>query len=102
MLTITQSTYDGVSTTSRTIKEMLDGKIDTLHFDEAWLPHAAFPRFLRGLPCDRRRPAALQGVDDFLDAVHAQAAGRPEPGLADPGAGSRTANSIATSSTKPT
>jgi arginine decarboxylase len=24
---------------------MLDGKIDTLHFDEAWLPHAAFHDF---------------------------------------------------------
>ncbi len=28
-----------------TIKEMLDGEIDTLHFDEAWLPHAAFHDF---------------------------------------------------------
>jgi arginine decarboxylase len=27
------------------IKEMLDGKIDTLHFDEAWLPHASFHDF---------------------------------------------------------
>ena len=27
------------------IKEELDGKIDTLHFDEAWLPHAAFHDF---------------------------------------------------------
>jgi arginine decarboxylase len=27
------------------IKEMLDGKIDTLHFDEAWLPHATFHDF---------------------------------------------------------
>ncbi|MEN9492922.1 MAG: hypothetical protein RJA63_3371, partial [Pseudomonadota bacterium] len=26
-------------------KEELDGKIDTLHFDEAWLPHAAFHDF---------------------------------------------------------
>ncbi|MFN9199070.1 MAG: lysine decarboxylase, partial [Planctomycetaceae bacterium] len=25
--------------------ELLDGKIDTLHFDEAWLPHAAFHDF---------------------------------------------------------
>ena len=24
---------------------MLDGKIDTLHFDEAWLPHATFHDF---------------------------------------------------------
>ncbi|WP_295390025.1 arginine/lysine/ornithine decarboxylase [uncultured Thiodictyon sp.] len=45
ILTITQSTYDGVSYNVETIKEMLDGHIDTLHFDEAWLPHAAFHDF---------------------------------------------------------
>ncbi len=45
MLTITQSTYDGVLYNVEEIKEMLDGKIDTLHFDEAWLPHAAFHDF---------------------------------------------------------
>ena len=42
VLTITQSTYDGVLYNVEEIKEMLDGKIDTLHFDEAWLPHATF------------------------------------------------------------
>jgi arginine decarboxylase len=45
VLTITQSTYDGVIYNVEEIKEMLDGKIDTLHFDEAWLPHAAFHDF---------------------------------------------------------
>jgi arginine decarboxylase len=45
VLTITQSTYDGVLYNVEEIKEMLDGKIDTLHFDEAWLPHAAFHNF---------------------------------------------------------
>lgn len=45
ILTITQSTYDGVVYNVETIKHMLDGKIDTLHFDEAWLPHAAFHDF---------------------------------------------------------
>ncbi len=45
VLTITQSTYDGVMYNVEDIKEMLDGKIDTLHFDEAWLPHAAFHDF---------------------------------------------------------
>ena len=45
VLTITQSTYDGVMYNVEEIKEMLDGKIDTLHFDEAWLPHAAFHDF---------------------------------------------------------
>ncbi|HRP76591.1 MAG TPA: arginine/lysine/ornithine decarboxylase [Rhodocyclaceae bacterium] len=45
ILTITQSTYDGVVYNVETIKDMLDGKVDTLHFDEAWLPHAAFHDF---------------------------------------------------------
>ncbi|GAB4164898.1 MAG: arginine/lysine/ornithine decarboxylase [Rhodocyclaceae bacterium] len=45
VLTITQSTYDGVLYNVETIKQMLDGRIDTLHFDEAWLPHAAFHDF---------------------------------------------------------
>ncbi|MDR2093518.1 MAG: arginine/lysine/ornithine decarboxylase [Azoarcus sp.] len=45
ILTITQSTYDGVLYNVETIKQMLDGHIDTLHFDEAWLPHAAFHDF---------------------------------------------------------
>jgi len=45
VLTITQSTYDGVIYNVEEIKEMLDGRIDTLHFDEAWLPHAAFHDF---------------------------------------------------------
>jgi len=45
VLTITQSTYDGVLYNVEEIKELLDGKIDTLHFDEAWLPHATFHDF---------------------------------------------------------
>jgi hypothetical protein len=45
VLTITQSTYDGVLYNVEAIKDLLDGQIDTLHFDEAWLPHAAFHDF---------------------------------------------------------
>lgn len=45
ILTITQSTYDGVLYNVEAIKDVLDGEIDTLHFDEAWLPHAAFHDF---------------------------------------------------------
>jgi len=45
ILTLTQSTYDGVLYNTETIKGMLDGWIDTVHFDEAWLPHAAFHKF---------------------------------------------------------
>ena len=57
VLTITQSTYDGILYNVEEIKEMLDGRIDTLHFDEAWLPHAAF--------------------HDFYGDYHAIGAGRP-------------------------
>ena len=59
VLTITQSTYDGILYNVETIKQMLDGKIDTLHFDEAWLPHAAFHRFYKDMHAigrDRPRP----------------------------------------------
>ena len=45
VLTLTQSTYDGVLYNTETIKNMLDGYIPNLHFDEAWLPHAAFHSF---------------------------------------------------------
>jgi len=45
ILTVTQSTYDGVLYNTETIKGKLDGWVDTLHFDEAWLPHAAFHKF---------------------------------------------------------
>ena len=49
VLTLTQSTYDGVVYNVDTIKHMLDGEVDTLHFDEAWLPHACFHDFYRGM-----------------------------------------------------
>jgi len=49
VLTITQSTYDGILYNVEEIKAELDGKIDTLHFDEAWLPHATFHPFYRGM-----------------------------------------------------
>ena len=45
VLTLTQSTYDGVLYNTETIKNMLDGYIPNLHFDEAWLPPAAFHPF---------------------------------------------------------
>ncbi|OZA36316.1 MAG: lysine decarboxylase, partial [Polynucleobacter sp. 17-46-58] len=49
ILTITQSTYDGVLYNTGMIKERLDGWVDTLHFDEAWLPHATFHDFYKGM-----------------------------------------------------
>jgi arginine decarboxylase len=45
IFTVTQSTYDGVLYNVEEIKALLDGKIEALMFDEAWLPHAAFHEF---------------------------------------------------------
>jgi arginine decarboxylase len=90
ILTITQSTYDGVVYNVETLREMLDGQIDTLHFDEAWLPHATFHDFYKNMHAIGKRPSARQGVDDLLDPVDPQAAGRPVAGLA--GAGARIGN----------
>ena len=42
VMTITQSTYDGVLYNVERIKATLGDYVDTLHFDEAWLPHATF------------------------------------------------------------
>src|SRR5262249_5360383 len=49
VLTLTQSTYDGIIYNVDLIKEHLDGRVDTLHFDEAWLPHATFHDFYKGM-----------------------------------------------------
>ncbi|WP_295870877.1 arginine/lysine/ornithine decarboxylase [uncultured Zhongshania sp.] len=49
ILTITQSTYDGIVYNVEEIKDILDSTIDTLHFDEAWLPHAAFHEFYHNM-----------------------------------------------------
>ncbi|MDE2048591.1 MAG: arginine/lysine/ornithine decarboxylase, partial [Betaproteobacteria bacterium] len=49
ILTLTQSTYDGIVYNVDEIKRELDGQVDTLHFDEAWLPHAAFHEYYRGM-----------------------------------------------------
>ncbi len=45
VMTITQSTYDGVLYNVETIKNLLGGHVENLHFDEAWLPHAVFHPF---------------------------------------------------------
>jgi arginine decarboxylase len=58
VMTLTQSTYDGIVYNVEMIKEMLDGKVDSLHFDEAWLPHAAFHPFYKDMHAigpDRKR-----------------------------------------------
>jgi arginine decarboxylase len=59
LLTITQSTYDGILYNVASIQRKLDGQVGALHFDEAWLPHAAFHplyRDMHAIAKDRPRP----------------------------------------------
>jgi arginine decarboxylase len=49
ILTITQSTYDGVLYNVEMLKETLGSRVETLHFDEAWLPHATFHPFYKDM-----------------------------------------------------
>lgn len=48
-MTLTQSTYDGVIYNVEMIKEKLGSMVDTLHFDEAWIPHASFHEFYKNM-----------------------------------------------------
>ena len=76
ILTITQSTYDGVLYNVEILKEMLDGKIDALHFDEAWLPHAAFHDFYRSMHAiGRGRPRAKESMIFSTQSTHKLLAG---------------------------
>ncbi len=76
ILTITQSTYDGVVYNVDAIKEMLDGKIDTLHFDEAWLPHATFHDYYRGMHAiGRDRPRCKDSMVFSTQSTHKLLAG---------------------------
>jgi len=49
ILTLTQSTYDGVIYNVEAIKKKLGDYIETLHFDEAWIPHASFHPFYENM-----------------------------------------------------
>ncbi|NNG25440.1 arginine/lysine/ornithine decarboxylase [Telluria aromaticivorans] len=76
ILTITQSTYDGVVYNVETLREMLDGKIDTLHFDEAWLPHATFHSFYKNMHAiGADRPRAKESMIFSTQSTHKLLAG---------------------------
>ncbi len=74
VLTITQSTYDGIIYNVETIKGLLDGEVDTLHFDEAWLPHATFNDFYKDMhaigrdrePCEKSMVMSTQSTHKLL------------------------------------
>ena len=76
ILTITQSTYDGVLYNVEMLKEMLDGKIDALHFDEAWLPHAAFHEFYQDMHAiGPKRPRTRESMVFSTQSTHKLLAG---------------------------
>jgi arginine decarboxylase len=76
ILTITQSTYDGIVYNVEMLKEMLDGRIDTLHFDEAWLPHAAFHEFYKDMHAiGKYRPRAKESMIFATQSTHKLLAG---------------------------
>ncbi len=76
ILTLTQSTYDGISYNVETIKNKLDGKINALHFDEAWLPHAAFHDFYKNMHAiGTNRPRAKESLVFSTQSTHKMLAG---------------------------
>ena len=76
ILTLTQSTYDGVLYNTETIKHALDGYIDTMHFDEAWLPHAAFHDFYGQFHAmGRKRPRPKNQIVFATQSTHKLLAG---------------------------
>jgi len=76
IMTLTQSTYDGVLYNTETIKGMLDGYVGTLHFDEAWLPHAAFHKFYGGYHAmGKYRPRPKEAMVYATQSTHKSLAG---------------------------
>jgi arginine/lysine/ornithine decarboxylase len=76
IMTLTQSTYDGVLYNTETIKGMLDGYIGTLHFDEAWLPHAAFHKFYGSFHAmGKKRPRPKEAMVYATQSTHKLLAG---------------------------
>ena len=76
VITLTQSTYDGVLYNTETIKDMLDGYVDNLHFDEAWLPHAAFHPFYSAYHAmGRNRTRPKHAVTYATQSIHKLLAG---------------------------
>ncbi|WP_119154280.1 Orn/Lys/Arg decarboxylase N-terminal domain-containing protein [Caldimonas tepidiphila] len=76
ILTLTQSTYDGVLYNTETIKAKLDGWINHLHFDEAWLPHAAFHKFYGSYHAmGKNRPRPKEAMVYATQSTHKLLAG---------------------------
>ncbi|MDJ1371562.1 Orn/Lys/Arg family decarboxylase [Gulosibacter molinativorax] len=76
ILTLTQSTYDGIVYNAEEIKRTLDGAIEVMHFDEAWLPHARFHELYRGMHAvDERLPRTTESLVYSTQSTHKLLAG---------------------------
>jgi len=76
ILTITQSTYDGVLYNVEMLKEVLNSSVDSLHFDEAWLPHATFHDFYKNMHAiGRDRPRTKDAIIYATHSTHKLLAG---------------------------
>jgi arginine decarboxylase len=76
VLTLTQSTYDGILYNVEAIKQQLDGHVDILHFDEAWLPHATFhPLYHEMHAIGERRPRSKSSMVFSTQSTHKLLAG---------------------------
>jgi arginine/lysine/ornithine decarboxylase len=76
ILTLTQSTYDGVLYNTETIKGLLDGYVEALHFDEAWIPHAAFHPFYGNFHAmGKKRPRPEKSLVYSTQSIHKLLAG---------------------------
>ena len=76
LLSITQSTYDGVLYNVEMLKQTLGSSIETLHFDEAWLPHATFHDFYREMHAiGRDRPRSEHSLIFATQSTHKLLAG---------------------------
>ncbi|HSB97873.1 MAG TPA: arginine/lysine/ornithine decarboxylase [Spongiibacteraceae bacterium] len=76
ILTITQSTYDGVLYNVEALKDTLNGQVETLHFDEAWLPHATFHDFYKNMHAiGKDRPRSKDAIIYATHSTHKLLAG---------------------------
>ncbi|OUW06198.1 MAG: lysine decarboxylase [Betaproteobacteria bacterium TMED156] len=76
ILTLTQSTYDGILYNVEMIKKILGDSIQTLHFDEAWLPHAGFHNFYSNMHAiGKNRPRAKNSIIFSTQSIHKLLAG---------------------------
>ncbi len=76
ILTLTQSTYDGVLYNVDRIKGLVSNSVDALLFDEAWLPHAAFHEFYAGMHAiGKDRPRSDEALVFATQSTHKMLAG---------------------------